>query len=192
MSEPVDIPIPRIIRRCRWSNPEGDPEDPDSGEWEPMTPPERGLRHRRVEIVGENNTLIEQLGYYRHLVPNPLAQRNIELQLLSAQTATETILAFMEMSPHEWEQLEAFCKRFHSDPANKRPPTNYEEMWSEIRAGGTQDEYFKRCREAIYKKLRASALPDLPWLADYEEHWPLLVTWDRTHPTTKVYLHHDD
>ncbi|KAJ7651587.1 hypothetical protein DFH06DRAFT_1134826 [Mycena polygramma] len=189
MSAPIDVPIPRIVQRFRWSNPDGDPEDPESGEWEPETPPERGLRHRRVEITGENNTLISHLGYYHHLVPNPLAQRNIELQLLSAQTETETILAFMEMSSHEWEQLEAFCKRFHADPANQRPSTDYDEMFREIRAGGTQEAYFRRREEAMYKILRAKALPELPWLAEYEEHWPLLVTYDRTHPTTKVFLH---
>ncbi|KAJ7665165.1 hypothetical protein DFH06DRAFT_1127524 [Mycena polygramma] len=163
MSEPLDIPIPRIKPQSyRWSNPDGDPEDDESGHWEPVTPPERGLRHRRVEILGEDGMLIEHLPCYAHLVPNPLAQRNIELQLLSAQTATETILACMEMSQHEWEQLEAFCRRFHADPANQRPSTNYEEMFREIRAGGTQEAYFRRRREATYKILRAKSYPGLP------------------------------
>ncbi|KAJ6485086.1 hypothetical protein C8R47DRAFT_1072892 [Mycena vitilis] len=189
MSEPVDVPIPRIIQRYRWSNPDGDPEDPESGEWEPETPPDRGLRHRRVEIIGENNTLIEHLNRYKHLVPNPLSQRNIELQLLSRQTATETVLALMEMSSREWQQLESFCKKFHSDPGNKMPPTNYEEMWNDVRAGDSQENYFKRQMEKMCKKLRAKALPEMPWLADYEEHWPLLVTWDRTQPNIKVFLH---
>ncbi|KAJ6494907.1 hypothetical protein C8R47DRAFT_1213566 [Mycena vitilis] len=189
MSEPVDIPIPRIVQQYRWSNPDGDPEDPESGEWEPETPPERGLRHRRVEILGDDYTVISHLPYYRQLVPNPLAQRNIELHLLSSQTTTDTILALMEMSLSEWGQLEAFCKEFHSDPANKTPAFNYDEMSREIRGGCTQETYLKRRREAKYKLLRAKALPELPWLAEYEEHWPLLVTYDRTHPSTTVYLH---
>ncbi|KAJ6471298.1 hypothetical protein C8R47DRAFT_1222267 [Mycena vitilis] len=189
MSEPIDVPIPRIVQRFRWSNPDGDPEDEESGEWEAETPPERGLRHRRVEIIGEDNTLISHLNYYRHLVPNPLAQRNIELQLLSAQTETGTILAFMEMSLSEWEKLEAFCKRFHTDPDNKTPPIDCEEMSNEIQSGGTQEDYFARRREVTHKKLRAKALPELPWLAEYEEHWPLLVTYERTHPTIEVFLH---
>ncbi|KAJ7646399.1 hypothetical protein DFH06DRAFT_1332767 [Mycena polygramma] len=154
MTEPIDIPIPRIQpQQNRWSNPDGNPENEDDpGHWEPVTPPDRGLRHRRV-------------------------------------TPIVTILALMEMSLPEWQMLEDFCRRYHADPSNEELPTNFQEMYAEICAGGSQHGFYERRKEALLRKLRAKALPDMPWLAGYEEHWPLLVTYDRMDPSMKVYLH---
>ncbi|KAJ6452186.1 hypothetical protein C8R47DRAFT_1083689 [Mycena vitilis] len=192
MTEPIEIPIPRIRpQQQRWSDPDGDPDDEDEddpGHWEPVTPPDRGLRHRRVEIIA-NGVTVQQLQCYSHLIPNPLAQRNIEIVLRSEQTPVVTILTLMEMSLPEWQMLEDFCRRYHADPSNEELPPNFQEMHAEIRAGGSQNDFFERRKEARLRKLRAKALPEMPWLAEYEEHWPLLVTYDRMDPSMKVYLH---